>query len=95
MKYHFIRDKIAEGIVDLKYIDTKLNLADMFTKPLPNESFTWMKNKLMNITEEMLTVNKISVTDTIRRKKQIKMRKTHGKTQSKTQDMIQDKIPKP
>ena len=41
----------------------------------------------------MLTENKISVTDTIRRKKQINQRKTQGKTQSKTQDMIQDKIP--
>ena len=69
----------------------------MFTKPLPNESFSWMRNKLMNITEEMITENRISVTDTIRRKKQINQRKTQGKTQgktqSKTQDMIQDKIP--
>ena len=43
----------------------------------------------------MLTENKILVTDTIRRKKQINQRKTQGKTQSKTQDKIQDKIPKP
>ena len=93
VKYHFIRDKIAEGIIDLKYIETKLNIADMFTKPLPNESFSCMRNKLMNITEEMLTENKTSVTDMIRRKKQINQRKTQGKTQGKTQSTTQDKIP--
>ena len=33
-KYHFIRDNIQEGNVQVKYIDTKWNLADMLTKPV-------------------------------------------------------------
>ena len=33
-KYHFIRDNVQEGNVQVKYIDTKRNLADMLTKPV-------------------------------------------------------------
>ena len=34
--YHFIRFEIANGIVNLKYIPSNQNIADMFTKPLPS-----------------------------------------------------------
>ncbi|KAG5884920.1 hypothetical protein JTB14_034118 [Gonioctena quinquepunctata] len=34
IKIHFVRDKIKEGIVDVKYVNTSEQLADMFTKPL-------------------------------------------------------------
>lgn len=33
-KFHFIRDNVQEGQVQVKYIDTKHNLADMLTKPV-------------------------------------------------------------
>lgn len=33
-KYHFIRNNVQEGKVQVKYIDTKRNLADMLTKPV-------------------------------------------------------------
>nr|QBH67460.1 hypothetical protein UE_1394 [Ustilago esculenta] len=31
-KYHFIHDNIQEGQVQIKYMDTKCNLADILTK---------------------------------------------------------------
>ena len=33
-KYHFIRDNVQEGNVQVKYIDTKQNLSDILTKPV-------------------------------------------------------------
>ena len=32
--HHFIRDHIARGDIDLSYVSTKDQLADIFTKPL-------------------------------------------------------------
>ena len=34
VKYHFVRQAISEGGVDLKKVHTKENCADMFTKPI-------------------------------------------------------------
>ena len=41
IRYHFIRQEIADGIVNVKYIPTNDNVADMFTKPLS-------KTKILN-----------------------------------------------
>ena len=34
VKYHFVRQAIGEGGVDLKKVHTQENCADMFTKPM-------------------------------------------------------------
>ena len=34
VKYHFVRQAISEGGVDLKKVHTKENSANMFTKPV-------------------------------------------------------------
>lgn len=39
IRYHFIRDKVNDKVVSLKYISTKLQIADFFTKPLSLTSF--------------------------------------------------------
>ena len=31
-KYHSLRDRVAEGLIELCKVDTGLNVADMFTK---------------------------------------------------------------
>ena len=36
IRYHFIRFEIANGIVNLTYIPSDQNIADMYTKPLPS-----------------------------------------------------------
>nr|GEV11770.1 retrovirus-related Pol polyprotein from transposon TNT 1-94 [Tanacetum cinerariifolium] len=38
--YHFIRDHILKGDIELHFVPTDLQLADMFTKPLAEPSFT-------------------------------------------------------
>ena len=39
IKYHYVREKSAVGLISLVYVPTRSNLADMFTKPLPRASF--------------------------------------------------------
>ena len=39
VRYHFIRDLVEQGIIQLEYVNTKENTADMLTKNLPTEQF--------------------------------------------------------
>ena len=41
VKYHFVRQAISEGGVDLKKVHTKGNSAEMFTKPVLLEKLCW------------------------------------------------------
>lgn len=38
-KHHYIRERVLEGEIQLKYIDTNSNPADMLTKALPRPKF--------------------------------------------------------
>eukprot|EP00253_Pinus_taeda_P015531 PITA_15531 len=46
IKYHFVREKVAKKNIKLKYVDTKEQIADIFTKPLPREAFEYLRQKL-------------------------------------------------
>nr|GFB05741.1 hypothetical protein [Tanacetum cinerariifolium] len=39
VRYHFIKEKVKKGIVELFFVGTEYQLADMFTKALPVEMF--------------------------------------------------------
>ena len=41
VKYHFVRQAISEGGVDLKNVHTQENCADMFTKLVLLEKLRW------------------------------------------------------
>ncbi|XP_074378507.1 uncharacterized protein LOC141720052 [Apium graveolens] len=43
---HFTRDKVLEGFLQLSYLPTTDQLADMFTKILPSPHFNLLKSKL-------------------------------------------------
>jgi hypothetical protein len=34
VRYHFLRDHVEKGDIEMKYIDTERQLTDIFTKPL-------------------------------------------------------------
>ena len=51
VKLFFVRDLIYKGTFDIKYIKSKQNLADIFTKPLT-------KNELINFREIIFHINK-------------------------------------
>ncbi|GJT32178.1 retrovirus-related pol polyprotein from transposon TNT 1-94 [Tanacetum coccineum] len=46
IRYHFIRDDILKGDIELHFIPTKYQLADIFTKPLDEPTFTRLKAEL-------------------------------------------------
>ncbi|GJZ18086.1 retrovirus-related pol polyprotein from transposon TNT 1-94 [Tanacetum coccineum] len=46
IRYHFIRDHILKGDIELHFIPTEYQLADIFTKPLDEPTFTILKAKL-------------------------------------------------
>ena len=46
---HFIREKVAQKVVEVRYVPTTEQVADMFTKPLTIPHFAFLSSKL-NIT---------------------------------------------
>ena len=46
IKYHFLREQVSQKVVKMDYIDTKEQIADIFTKSLPGESFGYPRQKL-------------------------------------------------
>jgi hypothetical protein len=46
-KHHFLRDHIEKGDIEIRYIDTERQLADIFTKPLNSSRFADLRGKLM------------------------------------------------
>ena len=44
VQYHFVREVVEEGSVDMQKIHTKDNLADIMTKPVNSDKFIWCKS---------------------------------------------------
>ncbi|GJZ53349.1 hypothetical protein Tco_0608234 [Tanacetum coccineum] len=44
--YHLIKEQVENGIVELYFVWTEYQLADIFTKPLPRERFNFLIEKL-------------------------------------------------
>nr|GEU53193.1 retrovirus-related Pol polyprotein from transposon TNT 1-94 [Tanacetum cinerariifolium] len=52
IKYHFIKDHILKGDIELYFIPTDLQLDDIFTKPLAEPSFTRLVAELAKLYQE-------------------------------------------
>jgi hypothetical protein len=39
LRYHFIREAVEDGKINVKYVPTDHNISDIFTKPLPKPKF--------------------------------------------------------
>ncbi|KAH9659037.1 Integrase catalytic domain-containing protein [Citrus sinensis] len=44
VQYHFVREVVEDGSVDLQKIHTKENLADVLTKPINADKFIWSRS---------------------------------------------------
>jgi len=44
--YHFVRDRVAKKEIQIRFISSRDQHADVFTKPLPASSFTAFRFKL-------------------------------------------------
>ncbi|GJY15622.1 integrase, catalytic region, zinc finger, CCHC-type containing protein [Tanacetum coccineum] len=56
VRYHFIKEQVENGIVELYFVRTKYQLAGIFIKPLPRERFNFLIEKLSmrRMSSEML-----------------------------------------
>jgi hypothetical protein len=46
IKFHFLREQVTEKNIKVEYIGTKEQIVDIFTKPLPRETFEYLLQKL-------------------------------------------------
>lgn len=46
INYHFVRDKVATGELQVNFVSTKDQLFEIFTKPLLALRFTFLRDKL-------------------------------------------------
>ena len=46
IKYHFLRELVQDKEVRLEYVNTKEQIANIFTKPLLKDTFLYLRGKL-------------------------------------------------
>ncbi|GJV12548.1 hypothetical protein Tco_1354089 [Tanacetum coccineum] len=46
IQYHFIKEHVEKGTVELYFVGTEYQLADLFTKPLPKERFEYLIHRI-------------------------------------------------
>ncbi|KAE8686612.1 Methyl esterase 17 [Hibiscus syriacus] len=60
VQYHFIREKVEEGTVDMQKIHTKDNIADFITKAINADKFTWCRSSCgLSETQTEVNTNKV------------------------------------
>nr|GEV65902.1 copia protein [Tanacetum cinerariifolium] len=45
-RYHFIKEQVENGIIELYFVRTEYQLADMFTKALPDDKFQYLVRRI-------------------------------------------------
>ena len=46
LKYHFLKDQVANKVVQLQYIPSTEKIADILTKSLPKAQFEYLRQKM-------------------------------------------------
>ncbi|GJS99873.1 hypothetical protein Tco_0821043 [Tanacetum coccineum] len=57
IRYHFIKEHVERGTVEIYFVGTEYQLADLFTKALPKERFEYLvdlRNRAMSIESKIL-----------------------------------------
>ena len=47
VKYHFLRERVADGEINMRYCETNEQLADLLTKALPLEKVVYLRRGIM------------------------------------------------
>ncbi|GJY34823.1 hypothetical protein Tco_0419292 [Tanacetum coccineum] len=58
--YHFIKEQVENGIVELYFVRTEYQLADIFTKPLPRDRFNFLIEKLRMRSMSLETLKRLA-----------------------------------
>nr|GEV97774.1 copia protein [Tanacetum cinerariifolium] len=48
-RYHFIKEHVENGIIELYFVRTEYQLADMFTKALPEDKFKYLVKRIVKM----------------------------------------------
>nr|GEW60261.1 hypothetical protein [Tanacetum cinerariifolium] len=61
VRYHFIKEKAEKGIIELFFVGTEYQLADLFTKALPEERFKYLVRRLGygDLVQRNVTINMV------------------------------------
>nr|GFA75739.1 retrovirus-related Pol polyprotein from transposon TNT 1-94 [Tanacetum cinerariifolium] len=46
IRYHFIKEQVEQGVIELYFVNTEYQLADLFTKALSRDRIEFLTNKL-------------------------------------------------
>jgi hypothetical protein len=46
VRHHFLRNHVEKGDIEMKFIDTKMQLANIFTKPIDSSRFASLQGEL-------------------------------------------------
>nr|GEW37308.1 retrovirus-related Pol polyprotein from transposon TNT 1-94 [Tanacetum cinerariifolium] len=57
VRYHFIKEKVKKGIIELFFVGTEYQLADLFTKALSEERFKYLVRRLLTPDELEILAN--------------------------------------
>ncbi|GKB76808.1 hypothetical protein Tco_0943703 [Tanacetum coccineum] len=64
VRYHFINEQVERGIIELYFVKTEYQLADMFTKALSQERFKYLVRRLgmrcLTLAELEVLANKLA-----------------------------------
>eukprot|EP00958_Prasinococcus_capsulatus_P000804 scaffold57_cov202-Prasinococcus_capsulatus_cf.AAC.1 len=55
IRYKMVKDEVAKGRVGIAKVDTKYNLADLFTKPLGRDRFKCLRRQILGMPDDSET----------------------------------------
>nr|GEW54281.1 retrovirus-related Pol polyprotein from transposon TNT 1-94 [Tanacetum cinerariifolium] len=61
VRYHFIKEKVEKGIVELFFVGTEYQLADLFTKAFPEERFKYLVRRLEHLSDTQVFTMKMEI----------------------------------
>nr|GEV31290.1 retrotransposon protein, putative, unclassified [Tanacetum cinerariifolium] len=60
-QYYFIKEQVENGIIELYFVKTEYQLADMFTKTLPEDKFKYLVRRICNTPKSVLCSGMLNI----------------------------------
>ncbi|GJW99577.1 hypothetical protein Tco_0183491 [Tanacetum coccineum] len=60
-RYHFIKEQVENGIIELYFVRTEYQLADMFTKALPEDRFQYLVRRIEHPSDTYVFTMKMEI----------------------------------
>nr|GEW58984.1 hypothetical protein [Tanacetum cinerariifolium] len=60
-RYHFIKEQVENGIIEIYFVRTECQLADMFTKALPEDRFKYLVRRIEHLSDTSVFTMKMEI----------------------------------